>query len=365
MAIIKTRAGTFRIDYRDKSGKRYRETFDRKADARERYQQVRGDISKGDYLAPVDTTVKDVAEKWYSYKRDSNGYRHGSLQNWRTHLDSYINPVLGDSRIQQVSIDQIEAAALKWSEQTSPYTANMVLRTLSAIFKRAQRDSLKGKPNNAAIADRIKISNDEDTDEAVKPDEVYNQDELKRLIGATIPGSLERCLISIPALCGLRIGEVLGLTWQHVDLKANQLHVRLNLVDKKKGRELKAPKSKSSRRTLDLPQELSHELKLWKLACPPSNDGLVFCTMDGKPLHRKAASHILDTAITAAGIKRLSLHRLRHTFASLLLDRGVPATKVSGLLGHKDSIITLKIYAHWIRDDKKNDVQELASSILQ
>jgi integrase len=89
----------------------------------------------------------------------------------------------------------------------------------------------------------------------------------------------------------------------------------------------------------------------------------VFATLDGKPLHRKAASQILDAAIVVAEIKRLTLHKLRHTFASLLLARGVRIPKVSYLLGHRDSNITLKVYAHFV-EDKKNDVQELATSIL-
>ena len=114
---------------------------------------------------------------------------------------------------------------------------------------------------------------------------------------------------------------------------------------------------------LDLPQELAKELKVWKLACPPSEEGLVFATMEGKPLHRKFASQLLDVSITAAEIKRLTLHKLRHTFASLLLSRNVPIPKVSRLLGHRDSTITMKVYAHFIQDNK-NDVQDLASSIL-
>jgi integrase len=157
------------------------------------------------------------------------------------------------------------------------------------------------------------------------------------------------------------------LTWPAVDSKANKIHVRLNLVDESKGkggRQLRAPKSKSSRRTLDLPQELAHELKLWKLKCPRSEQDLVFATIEGKPLHRKAAMQIMDTAIEAAEVKRLTLHKLRHTFASLLLSRGVTIPKVSGLLGHRDSVITLKTYAHFVAD-KKNDVQDLATSILQ
>ena len=72
---------------------------------------------------------------------------------------------------------------------------------------------------------------------------------------------------------------------------------------------------------------------------------------------------IIDRAIAAAEVKRLTLHKLRHTFASLLLSRGVAIPKVSSLLGHRDSVITHKVYAHFVQD-KKNDMQELATSIL-
>ncbi len=250
---------------------------------------------------------------------------------------------------------------------TSANTANKVLTTLAAVFKLAQRyGPLQGKANAAELAERFKISSDDEKDDHVTPECVYSQDELKKLIMATAPGSLERVLVMVPALTGLRIGEVLALQWSAVDLKANKLHVRTNLVDVGKangGRALRTPKSVSSRRALDLPQELAKELKVWKLKCPPSEQDLVFATVEGKPLHRKLASQILDAAITAAEVKRLTLHKLRHTFASLLLSRNIPITKVSRLLGHRDPVITLKVYAHFI-EDKKNDVQELATSIL-
>ena len=201
----------------------------------------------------------------------------------------------------------------------------------------------------------------------MKPEDIYSPEELKTLIGAVAPASMERSLIMIPALLGLRIGEVLGLTWPAVDLKNNTLHVRTNLVDLGKengGRGLKAPKSKSSRRSLDMPAQLAHELRVWKLKCPPSEENFVFCNAEGRPLHRKTAAQILDAAITGAGIKRrLTLHKLRHTFASLLLAHGVDLPKVTKLLGHRDSTITLKVYAHFV-DDKRNDVQDLATGIL-
>jgi integrase len=367
MAINKTVAGTFRVDFRDKHGRRFRKTFDTLKDARAYDKQSLGDISKGDFVAPSDVTVKDIAEAWHKRKMDAAGYRPATLQNWRTHIDKYVVPSLGDLAVQRCGIEQVEGAAAQWVKMTSANTANRVLTTLGAVFKLAQRyGPLQGKANAAELAERIKISNDDEKDEQVTPECVYSQEELKKLIDTTEQGSLQRVLVMVPALAGLRIGEVLGLQWSAIDLKANKLHVRTNLVDVGKangGRELRAPKSRSSRRTLDLPQELAKELKVWKLACPPSEQDLVFASLEGKPLHRKLASQLFDAAITAAEVKRLTLHKLRHTFASLLLSRNVPITKVSRLLGHRDSTITLRVYAHFV-EDQKNDVQDLATSIL-
>jgi hypothetical protein len=63
MAINKTKAGTFRVDFRDQTGRRLRKTFDTLKSARNYDKQSLGDISKGDFVAPSDTTVKDVAEQ--------------------------------------------------------------------------------------------------------------------------------------------------------------------------------------------------------------------------------------------------------------------------------------------------------------
>jgi integrase len=367
MAINKTVAGTYRVDFRDRSGKRFRKTFSTFKAATEYDKESVAQVSRGDFIAPSNDTVKDWADRWHKRKSDAGTYRFATLGNWRTHIDKYIVPPLGEIKIQEAGIEAVETAAATWAAMTSVNTANKVLTTLTTIFKLAQRyGPIQQKANVAELAERLKVSNEEDDDEEVRPEEVYSADELKKLVNAPAPGSLERALVMVPALTGLRIGEVLGLTWPAVDLKANKLHVRLNLVDtgkKNGGRQLGAPKSKRSRRTLDLPQELAHELKVWKLKCPPSEADLVFATIEGKPLHRKAASQILDAAITAAEVKRLTLHKLRHTFASLLLARGVVIPKVTKLLGHRDSLITLKTYTHFI-PDKKNDVQKLATSIL-
>jgi integrase len=195
---------------------------------------------------------------------------------------------------------------------------------------------------------------------------LYSKEEIRKLIHATDPGSLERLFVMLPALTGLRIGEVLGATWPAIDLKAGKLHVRFNLADSDKGQPLvlQPPKTKTSRRTVPLPPELIDELKIWKLKCPKSEQDLVLARVDGEPYHRNAASKALDRAIAKAKItKRLTPDGLRHSFASLLLADGVAVPEVSALLGHKDSYVTWKVYAHFVRKES-TAIQDLAASIL-
>jgi len=98
---------------------------------------------------------------------------------------------------------------------------------------------------------------------------------------------------------------------------------------------------------------LAAVLRRWKLACPPTADGWVFPSDTGTtPVHRSTLAHkALHPACDAAGLSRVRIHSLRHTFCSTLLMAGRPDTEVAKLAGHKDASVTRRIYAHWLTDD--------------
>ena len=364
MAINKTAAGTWLVDFRDQQGRRIRRTFDTYKEAVGFDKDVLAQVEKREYVRPSDKTVCEVSEEWYQRKVDAGTYRRASLIDYHNHVENYIKPQLGTWTVHDIDIEQIEKAAAGWGKKVSPKMVNKVLTTLTSIFALAKRYKLI-KDNPAQEAERLKIATENEDDIEVTPDKVYSKEEIRKLIEATDPGSRERIMVMMPALTGLRIGEVLGLTWSAVDLKLGKLEVRLNLADSDKGQPLllQPPKTKSSRRTVSLPPELARELKVWKLKCPKSERDLVLAREDGEPYHRNAASDALDGAITKAEIKRLTPHGLRHSFASLLLADGVPVPEVSALLGHKDSYVTWKVYAHFVKKES-NAVQNLAASIL-
>ena len=107
------------------------------------------------------------------------------------------------------------------------------------------------------------------------------------------------------------------------------------------------PKSKASRRKIDLAPELVHELKKWKLACPKGELDLIFPTEAETPenapilLYRR-----LFPALRRAGLPRMRFHNVRHTYASLLIAQGEHPKYIQSQLGHSSINVTMDIYGH-------------------
>jgi integrase len=251
VAINKTVAGTYEVNFRDQFKRRIRKTFDKHKDAVDFEKDSLAQVAKREYIRPSDETVKEIAEKWRQRKVDAKkpdgtpSYKRSSLEGWKNHVNRFIVADLGSLKVHELDVEAIEQAAAKWQERVSPKTVNKILTTLTAILDLAKRYKLI-KENPAREAERLKLATaDEDSDE-VTPDQVYNKGELKKLIEAPEAGSRDRLFVMVPALLGLRIGEVLALTWPAIDLKAGKLQVVLNLADSDKGEEplFQTPKDK-------------------------------------------------------------------------------------------------------------------------
>src|SRR5688500_19015595 len=159
MAVKRNKNGKWEVDFRDPDKKRIQKTFARKKDADEYFQNARVQVRRGQFDRESKDTIGDLADQWLGRKKATAGYRFGTIQNWERHINEYIKPELGDIPMQRATIKDCEDAALKWSAKTSGNTANMVLRTLTAIFALAQRHGTlqQNGTNVAAHAERIKI----------------------------------------------------------------------------------------------------------------------------------------------------------------------------------------------------------------
>ncbi|MEV6259279.1 tyrosine-type recombinase/integrase [Streptomyces sp. NPDC051784] len=159
---------------------------------------------------------------------------------------------------------------------------------------------------------------------------------------------------------GLRRGEALGLTWSDVDLQNRQLRVRRNVQRIRRELLFGTPKTARSIRTVSLPQQLVRALadhreqqerermvagKKWQPA-PGQPDGLIFTTQTGRVIDPRSLNRMLTILCRDANVRRVRVHDLRHTCASLLLSRGVDARTIMETLGHSTITMTLDTYAH-------------------
>jgi integrase len=147
--------------------------------------------------------------------------------------------------------------------------------------------------------------------------------------------------IATAIFSGLRIGELLGLTWDDVDFKAGVIKVRFQATRPGERARLKTP---AARRDVILMPELGSDLRRHRLASPWARpQDIVFASKTGtSPDQRNVANRGLKIACRAAGLEGVSFHVLRHTFASILIAQGHDVVFVSRQLGHANAAITLK-----------------------
>jgi integrase len=179
-------------------------------------------------------------------------------------------------------------------------------------------------------------------------------DEVSRLLAACAGDDLGP-LVTVAVLTGLRLGELLGLTWDDIDLERGELRV-VRAVQRVRGRGLVVvPKTASSRRLVPLPPQAVAALREQRRrqaearlkASPAWADGnWVFTTALGLPYHPSDVAHRFQRLLEHAGLPRLRFHDLLHTTASLLLGEGVHPKVVASLLGHSTIQITLDTYSH-------------------
>jgi integrase len=163
---------------------------------------------------------------------------------------------------------------------------------------------------------------------------------------------------------GLRRGEVLGLSWDDVDFSEATLKVRqaLTLPGDSDTPIIKAVKTPKSRRTLYLSRDVLTVLSVRRerqraerayLGETWTDNGLIFTTALGTPLHPRNLTRSFKRLTAAAGLREIRIHDLRHTYASLALQRGTPVEIVSERLGHSSVGFTLDTYRHLYEAERR------------
>jgi len=162
--------------------------------------------------------------------------------------------------------------------------------------------------------------------------------------------------LNMATVTGMRRGEVLGLTWDNVNLDDSYLIVGQTLQKLRTGLTFQPPKTARSARIVSLPQFAVKALTLARRKSQlalgdESLSGVLVCRRaDGQTWEPSRLSALFRSAVEGAGLTQVHFHTLRHAQASLLLRKGLDIQATGSRLGHSTSATTLNYYAHTIQE---------------
>jgi integrase len=333
------------------------------------------DMDSGSYVAKVDTTLADfVRERWLPAIEPT--LRPATFRSYARNMRLHVLPVLGDVPIQRLTplmLNALYADMLRHGRKChrDGGLSHRSVRYVHTIVHRCLRDAMRWQlvmVNVAAAADPPRLS------AAMRmPPRTWTADQVRSFLVAMV-GNRRYAAFLLLASTGMRRGEVLGLTWDNLDLDRAQLSVTKTLVDVDSEVQWGAPKTQRGRRLVQLDKRTVAALREHRarqlqerLAAGAAyqDQNLVFATRDGRfedPKHFTREFYRCSARVP--DLPRIRLHDLRHTWATLALERGIHPKVVSERLGHASIGITLDIYSHVTPAMQADAAETVAAAIF-
>lgn len=298
-----------------------------------------------------------------NYVKPSSKQR--TYERYRQIIDLHIIPALGDFNITEISVialqrfitDLLTSGNKKTHNGLSTNFVNAVISVLQNSLKTAHLIGLVPE----YVANKIKRPKTVE-----KQINCFTVLEQKKIENAVLNGKKDKLFgIVLCLYTGLRIGELLALTWNDIDFDKGLLYVSKTCHDGKingiRSRIIDTPKTIHSRRVIPIPKQISQLLKALKKR---SNCEYIIADKD-KPVFVRSYQRTFELLLKKLGIAHKGFHSLRHTFATRALECGMDVKTLSELLGHKNATITLNRYAHSMLEHKADMMNRLGRLLQQ
>ena len=336
-----------------------KQTFDKLTQARAALRQHEAARDRGQVVMPKELTLSQWLKTWMKDVIELNR-APTTVYAYQQMIDNHIAPALGDVPLQKLTPQQLQKY----------YAEKIKAGKIGSNTVRKHHDLLN-TALGAAMKQGLILSNPAQRVEPpriVRPDiNYYSLEDVQKLLQLAEGTRLE-ALIKLAGLLGMRREEILGLTWDCVDFEEKRLVIQE--VRTSAGSEIvvREPKNKTSRRTLHMPPDIE-ELLLRerekqqfykeKLGNTYKDSGYVVTFEDGRPIRPNYASALFTKFIKDNGLPLLTLHGLRHSFASIASAKGIPLYDIGRALGHSSPSTTGKIYTHLLDPDHKDMLEKL------
>ena len=360
MACISKRRNRWVIDFYDNQGKRRWKTLPEgttKSEAKKVLRDIEDKIDKGIYIPLRNLPFfSEVADVWLKTKKPN--IRHSTYKQYKGHMENHLKPFYENLRINRITYDKVEKFISHCLDHNvSIPTLKKIIVNLGAIMTYAVRKRYVDY-NPVRDIEKPKGQSEHDEDKELN---VLTPREIISFLDSA-PDLKHKTLFMAAVTTGLRQGELLGLKWTDIDWFNNQIHVNRTYNHFR----FYEPKTKTSKRKVDVPPQMMKQLKEWKIACPANNLDLIFPNENGKPMSAlNMYNRKFLPALKKAKLNKIRFHDLRHTYASLLIDQGENIKYVQNQMGHASIKVTMDTYGHLMKDVNKEAASRLGDAIFE
>ena len=263
-----------------------------------------------------------------------NRLRESTIINKRYVFDLKVTPYFKHKKMCEIQTSDIRA----WQNELikmgySPTYLKTINNQLSAIFNYAVRYyDLKSNP--CAKAGSMGKSKAEEMD-------FWTGEEFRRFIDSVMNKRLSYMAFMTLYWTGMRLGELLALNPKDVDLEKRTIAITKSYQRLGKKDVITPPKTSKSKRVITIPEFLAADIKDYM-------DSLYDLQEDDRlfPITKYYLEHEMQRGIKESGVKRIRVHDLRHSHASMLIELGFSPLEIANRLGHEKVETTLNTYAH-------------------
>ncbi len=305
------------------------------------------DRQNGVDIVPASQTLGQFLVRWLEDTVRPTAARN-TYGNYALIVRKHIVPVLGEVPLAKLTPQQCQRLYRQMQDKGLTRTVRLVHAVLHRALGQAAKWGLVPR-NVADLVDAPRVPR--------KEQRPLDPEELASFLQAA-RGDRLYALYVVAVATGLRMGEVLGLRWEDLDLDRGSMNVRRSLQWFNDGPHLADLKTAKSRRTIILPPVALDALRAHRDAQVAERrvagaawreHGLVFTTGIGTPLNPSGVrNRSFHRVLARAGLPRIRFHDLRHTMATLMLHHGENPKVVQEMLGHSTIQMTMDTYAHVI-----------------
>ena len=354
-----------RFTFRPSEGLSEREA--RKAAYKYGYE-IEDKIKKGINITYENITFNQFCKLYFTNHAPT--LKVNTAEQYRQIYENRLKPYFGNMKMNNITALDVRQwlTALDKSKDSnrpgvlSENSKGVYFRTLSSLFGVA----VKWNIINDNPCRRINTPHQPTTVKALQ------QTDVNKLFEVIDTYSDHRCiiLVYIFLLTGIRISELAGLQWQDIDFNNQIIHInREALYVPHRGAQITSPKSVNSNRDIFIPALLCEKLLQYKEYQEKeiqlrgdlyTDKGFLITQFDGSPVHASTIRKWIKKTFAYFDIPYVTIHGLRHTYASLLIANGIDARTAAAQLGHSTPALVMNVYAN-----PQNEAKRRAANMIE